>query len=513
MHRRGAGVLLHVTSLPSPYGVGDMGAGARAFLDFLARAGQSCWQILPLTPTSTFIGNSPYSSDSAFAGNLLLISPDLLVEDGWITPDELGDMPDHDPTRAAYSAATVFKERLCDAAFARHGASLDKHESFTRFAADNAFWLDDFCLFRALKRSLGGMPWTRWPEELRDRDSEALAERRESLGRKILREAFIQFLFFEQWTKLRAYASKRDILIIGDAPIYVTQDSADVWANPGLFKLDPDREPLFVAGVPPDYFSETGQRWGNPVYDWPAHEAEGFAWWISRLGHNFKLFDFVRLDHFRGFAGYWEIPAEEKTAVNGKWVDAPGAAFFKTLLGHFPVLPILAEDLGVITPDVRELRDGFGFPGMKILQFAFGSGVGENRDAPHNHVENCVAYTGTHDNNTTLGWFLNDIGDEDKRILADYAGRRLEPKDVPWALIRMAYMSVARLAVIPMQDLLGLGQEARMNMPSKSRGNWAWRCVEESLGAGVAERLEFLTRLYGRGRPSGKEAKEPAPEA
>jgi 4-alpha-glucanotransferase len=500
MHKRGAGVLLHVTSLPSPYGVGDMGPGARLFIDFLVAAGQSCWQILPLTPTSSFIGDSPYSSDSAFAGNPLLISPDLMVEDGFITRADLGLMPDHDPARAAYPAAGAFKERIVEAAFNRAAPALDANCAFKRFREDSARWLDDYCLFKAIKHSLGGLSWTRWPRELRDRDPNALAERREALAKRILKEAFTQFLFHGQWAKLRQYAAERDILVIGDAPIYVTQDSADVWANPALFKLGPDREPIFVAGVPPDYFSETGQRWGNPVYDWPAHQRTGFAWWIMRLGHNFKLYDFVRLDHFRGFAGYWEIPAAEKTAVKGRWVDAPGLAFFKALLGHFPALPILAEDLGVITPDVRELRDGFGFPGMKILQFAFGPGVGENRDAPHNHTENSVAYTGTHDNNTTLGWFLHDAGPETAAILRDYIGASPSPEDVPWAMIRLCYMSVARIAVVPMQDILCLGGEARMNMPSKAKDNWGWRCLADAFKPGLAARLDALARLYGRGR-------------
>lgn len=500
MHRRGAGVLLHVTSLPSAYGVGDMGPGARAFLDFLARAGQSCWQILPLTPTSSFIGDSPYSSDSAFAGNHLLLSPDLLVQDGWIEPGELGEVPDHDPSRSAYPAAAAFKERLIEAAFARNASKLKDNGRFERFRADNVHWLDDYCLFKAVKHSLGGMSWTRWPAELRDRHPDALEERRDALATRILKEAFAQFLFAQQWTALKAYASSLDILIIGDAPIYVTQDSADVWANPKLFKLGLDGEPVSVAGVPPDYFSETGQRWGNPVYDWAEHERTCFAWWIMRLAHNFKLYDFVRLDHFRGFAGYWEIPAEEKTAVNGTWVDAPGEAFFKALLRHFPTLPILAEDLGVITPDVRELRDGCGFPGMKVLQFAFGPGVGENLDAPHHHVENSVAYTGTHDNNTTRGWFENDADDPARMAFFDYVGRWMDSGEVPWAMLRLAYMSVARLAVAPMQDLLALSQEARMNMPSKAKGNWTWRCPAHALSDELAAKLKAMAALYGRGR-------------
>lgn len=500
MHRRGAGILLHVTSLPSPYGVGDLGPGARTFLDFLAKAGQSFWQILPLTPTSTFIGNSPYSSDSAFAGNPLLISPDLLAQDGWITEDDLGEPSAQDPGVTDFAAATAYKERLLQAAFQRHAQELSRLELFARFREENASWLDDYCLFKAIKHSLGGMSWTRWPGELRDRDPEALAERREALAGKILKEAFVQFLFARQWARLKAYASSLDILIIGDAPIYVTQDSADVWANQSLFKLGPDREPLFVAGVPPDYFSRTGQRWGNPVYDWDAHSQSCYDWWIKRLAHNFRLYDFVRLDHFRGFAGYWEIPAEEKTAVNGQWVDAPGTAFFMALHGHFPVLPILAEDLGVITPDVREMRDGFGFPGMKVLQFAFGNGVGENRDAPHNHVENAVAYTGTHDNDTTLGWFLNDAGEDGRRVLLEYLGRDLPADEVPWAMLRLCYMSVARIAMAPMQDVLGLGTQARMNTPSVAAGNWSWRMREEQLSGELADRLKALAGLFGRGR-------------
>ncbi len=500
MHRRASGILLHITSLPSPYGVGDMGPGARNFADFLVDAGQSCWQILPLTPTSTYIGNSPYSSDSAFAGNSLLISPEDLVANGWLASEDLAGFPANNPDQADYPAATAFKDRLLDLAFVRHAPHLSQNCDFVTFCRANASWLDDYALFKAIKSSMDGMSWTRWPTALRDRDPAALAERREYLAEGVLREQFTQFLFFDQWARLKAYLSERDILVIGDAPIYVTQDSADVWANPTLFKLGPDCEPLFVAGVPPDYFSKTGQRWGNPVYDWDAHKQTGFAWWVERLGRTFALYDFVRLDHFRGFAGYWEIPAEEETAEKGEWVDAPGQALFKALLGHFPVLPLLAEDLGVITPDVRELRDGFGFPGMKILQFCFHDGIGENHDAPHNHVENAVVFTGTHDNNTTLGWMLEDAGDQGRRVLMEYLGREIPPADVPWALVRLALMSVARLAVFPMQDVLGLGSEARMNMPSQAKGNWCWRCQPEAFTPALAAKLKALNGIYGRTR-------------
>lgn len=500
MHRRASGILLHITSLPSPFGVGDLGPGARNFADFLVDAGQSCWQILPLSPTSTYIGNSPYSSDSAFAGNPLLVSPEYMVRDGWLAEGDIEGFPSNDPDRADFPAATAFKDRLLDLAFSRHALDLPGHCAFGLFRQANASWLGDYALFRAIKQSMGGMAWTRWPAELRDRDASALAERREDLAESVLREEFRQFLFFDQWAGLKGYLSERDILVIGDAPIYVTQDSADVWANPTLFKLGPGCEPRFVAGVPPDYFSRTGQRWGNPVYDWKAHVKTGFSWWVERLRRAFALYDFVRLDHFRGFAGYWEIPAKEKTAEKGEWVPAPGKALFKALLGHFPQLPILAEDLGVITPDVRELRDGFGFPGMLVLQFCFGPGIGDNHDAPHNHVENAVVYTGTHDNNTTLGWLLEDAGEQGRRALMDYLGREVAPADVPWTLLRLALMSVARLAVVPMQDILSLGPEARMNTPSLAKGNWSWRCRAEAFTPALAAKLKAVNDLFGRGR-------------
>ncbi|GAB6036847.1 4-alpha-glucanotransferase [Fundidesulfovibrio butyratiphilus] len=498
MHRRGCGVLLHITSLPSPFGVGDLGPGAVRFADFLHQARQSVWQILPLTPTSPFIGNSPYSSDSAFAGNPLLISPEAMAADGWLDPAHLADHARPDPDRADFSGAQAFKERLFDLAFAHLADSLSANALFAEFCRTQSFWLDDFALFRAIKESLGGLPWWLWPPELRDRDPEALAERRRTLADRVLHTRFVQFLFDSQWRALRRVLAERDILVIGDAPIYVTQDSADVWTNQSLFKLGPDGTPLFVAGVPPDYFSETGQRWGNPVYDWDAHIRQGFAWWIKRLARNFTLFDFVRLDHFRGFAGYWEIPAEEKTAVKGRWVDAPGVELFKTLHTHFATLPILAEDLGVITPDVRELRDGFGFPGMKVLQFAFGPGVGDNVDAPHNHVPESVVYTGTHDNNTTRGWFEHDAGETGRAVLREYLGREIAAEDAAWSLIRMAYQSVSRLAVVPMQDLLGLDASGRMNMPSLADGNWSWRCRDEAFSPELAARLAHLADLTGR---------------
>ncbi|QLA15095.1 4-alpha-glucanotransferase [Desulfolutivibrio sulfoxidireducens] len=498
MKRRGSGILLHVTSLPSRFGVGDFGPAARRFIDFCSRSAQSYWQILPLTPTSTFIGNSPYSGDSAFALNPVLISPEKLVEDGYLDPGEIEGYIQEDPTRAEYDKAEAFKLGLLRTAFARRRAGLDADPAFAAFVAENAFWLDEYALFRAIKGERGGQEWTGWPRELRLRDPEALAEVRRHWAEDILFVAFVQYLLAGQWQDLRRHASKKNILIIGDAPIYVTLDSADVWSNQGLFKLDPDGQPLFVAGVPPDYFSETGQRWGNPVYDWPAHEATRFAWWMRRMDYAFRLYDFIRLDHFRGFEAYWEIPASEKTAVAGQWVKAPGEALFKELLHRFPTLPIIAEDLGVITAEVRELKDRFGFPGMKILQFAFGPGIAANRDAPHNHEPGAVVYTGTHDNTTTRDWFVSEAGEAGKRILFDYLGREMDPDEVPWAMIRLAMMSVCSTAILPMQDLLGLGEQGRMNRPSVAKGNWSWRVTEDRLSEDLAARLAYLTGIYGR---------------
>jgi len=498
MNRRGSGILLHVTSLPSRFGVGDFGPAARRFIDFCARSAQSYWQILPLTPTSTFIGNSPYSGDSAFAINPVLLSPEKMVEDGYLEPAEIEGFVQDDPERADYARAEAFKADLLRLAFTRRRDALRNDPAFAAFASENAFWLDEYALFRAIKDARGGQEWTAWPRELRLREASALDAVRREKADDLLFVAFTQHLLADQWRSLRRHAVENNILIIGDAPIYVTQDSADVWSNQGLFKLDADGQPLFVAGVPPDYFSATGQRWGNPVYDWPAHAATRFAWWIKRMAHVFRLYDFVRLDHFRGFEAYWEIAAAETTAVNGQWIKAPGMALFKELLHRFPTLPIIAEDLGVITAEVRELKDRFGFPGMKILQFAFGPDIAENRDAPHNHEPGSVVYTGTHDNTTTRAWFEAEAGDAGRRILFDYLGREFGALEAPWIMIRLAMMSVARTAISPMQDILTLGEEARMNTPSVAKGNWSWRVAEERLSDELAAHLAYVTGLYGR---------------
>lgn len=498
MQRRASGVLLHATSLPSRYGIGDFGPGARHFARFLAQAAQSYWQVLPLTPTSTAIGNSPYSSDSAFAMNLLFLSPDKLVEDGWLSETDIGDDWPERADAADYEAAEAGKLRLVRLAFDKARSHLADHADYQRFCRDEASWLDDFALFRVIKNEANGAGWAFWPPELRDRRPEALADVRHRLGEAMELVRFGQFLVCDQWAALRRDMGEYGIQVVGDLPIYVTEDSVDVWAHPELFKLGQDRRPLFVAGVPPDYFSETGQRWGNPVYDWQAHSRTDFAWWIRRLRRNMRLFDTIRLDHFRGFEAYWEIEASEKTAVHGRWVTAPGQALFKELLRHFPVLPLIAEDLGVITAEVRELKAAHAFPGMKILQFAFGEDIADNRDAPHNYERNCVAYTGTHDNNTTLGWARGEAGENGLRTLFAYLGREIPLEEIPWAMLRLCMRSAANTVITPMQDLLCLGEGSRMNTPSVAKGNWRWRVAGEQLDHALAERLRAMTAIFGR---------------
>jgi 4-alpha-glucanotransferase len=498
MHRRASGVLLHATSLPSRFGIGDFGPGARRFAQFLVRAAQSYWQMLPLTPTSTSIGNSPYSSDSAFAISPLCISPERLVEDGWLTEGDIGESVPGNPSLAHYEEAEALKDRLLHLAFERGRERLAGEAGYRNFCREQAYWLDDYALFRVIKAERGGAGFADWPHELRDRQAEALAQLRERQAEALEFIRFGQYLAFSQWFALRRYLTANGLQAIGDMPIYVTQDSADVWASPELYKLGPDKRPLFVAGVPPDYFSETGQRWGNPVYDWPAHERTRFDWWLRRMRHNIALFDRIRLDHFRGFEAYWEIEASEKTAVRGQWVKAPGLALFKEMLRRFPVLPLIAEDLGVITAEVRELKSVFGFPGMKILQFAFGPDIAENRDAPHNYERNCVAYTGTHDNNTTLGWARGEAGETGLRSFFAYIGREIAPEETPWEMLRLCLRSAAATVVAPMQDLLCLGEGARMNRPSVAKGNWSWRVTEDQLDHGLAERLREATEIYGR---------------
>lgn len=499
MNKRRSGILLHITSLPSPYGIGDFGPCAYKFIDFLAETNQCLWQILPLNPTSTPYGNSPYSSCSAFAGNHIVISPDMLVEEGLLAKPDIDSGRRLPNDRTDYANATIYKEGILQKAYNNFQIQKKEKHDFPLFCEQNTHWLDDYTLFIALKEHFQGKAWSDWPPEIKYRKPDVMDAWREKLKERTEKERFIQYIFFKQWYKLKEYCNKKNIQIIGDIPIYVTYDSADVWSHPELFKLDKNEQPSFVAGVPPDYFSETGQRWGNPIYRWDFHKETGFLWWIKRIEHNMKLFDIVRLDHFRGFVAYWEIPTHEETAINGTWVEAPVEDFFTTIFKHFPNLPLIAEDLGTITPDVKLVMQMFQFPGMKLLLFAFGDDVAKNPYAPHNYEKNCVVYTGTHDNNTIKGWFKNETNEETRKKLFKYLGRDVSEANVCRELIRLAMMSVANTAIIPMQDILELDEEARMNLPATTENNWVWKLLPEQLTPSVVYELKEITGIYGRG--------------
>jgi 4-alpha-glucanotransferase len=490
---RSAGILLHPTSLPGPYGIGDLGPAARAWVDALVRARQTWWQVLPVGPTG--YADSPYQSSSTFAGNPLLVSPDDLVAEGLLRPDDVA-APGFPADRVDYPAVAAFKQGLLGRAWEsfRGGAAAGLRGPFDEFRAAANGWLADFALFAALKEAHAGREWTDWPAELVRREPAALAAARAQLADAIGLQQFGQFLFFRQWQALRRYAHDRGVRLIGDIPIFVAPDSADVWANPQLFQLDEHRRPRVVAGVPPDYFSATGQLWGNPLYDWEVLRRTGYAWWLARLQATLALVDLVRLDHFRGFEAYWEIPAGRPTAEVGRWVKAPGADFLQAARRVLGGLPLIAEDLGLITPEVEALRDQFALPGMRILQFAFSDGT--NPYLPHNFSRRTVAYTGTHDNDTTLGWF-HTLPDKER----DYLGRYLPgvgEASVAWDLVRLAWGSVADYAVAPLQDLLGLGTEARMNLPGRAEGNWRWRFRAEVLTPELLDRVADLTEVYNR---------------
>jgi 4-alpha-glucanotransferase len=492
MHRtRKSGILLHPTSLPGPGGIGSLGEEARRFADFLHAAGQTLWQVLPLGPTA--YGNSPYSAFSAFAGNPLLIDLHALAAEGDLDPSCLAD--DLPLEWVDYPAVEQHKpgllRRAATAFFA--GASRERKEEFWHFC-DTTCWLHDFALFMALKCHFRGLDWSRWPADIARREPAAMAEYSDRLGDAIGEQKYVQWQFFRQWHRLREYANGRGVAIIGDMPIFVAHDSVDVWANRQLFHLDDQGKPTVVAGVPPDYFSKTGQLWGNPLYDWERMAADGHAWWVARLKNDLDLYDMVRIDHFRGFEACWEVKAGAKTAVNGRWVKGPGEAIFHAMRAAIGRLPLIAEDLGVITPEVEGLRDRFGLPGMKILQFAFDSGP-DNPYLPHNFTPGCVVYTGTHDNDTTAGWVAALSPKEKKRIHV-YLGS--DGSDPVWELIRCAIASVAEFALIPMQDLLELPGEARMNLPGSPHGNWEWRCPANALDGRLAERLRTLTEMFGR---------------
>jgi 4-alpha-glucanotransferase len=494
---RASGVLLHVTSLPSPYGIGDVGPAAFAMVDRLQAAGQGWWQALPLGPTG--YGNSPYQSLSSFAGNGVLISPDGLIEEGLLRPGDCDEGRSFAKNAVDYDVVIPFKHKLLEKAWATFSATPRSalRQDYDRFCTKQANWLDDYALFRALKAAHGGVSYLEWPEELVRREPMALAQARRDLKELVEQVRFAQFLLFRQGARLREYARAKGVQLIGDLPFFVSPDSSDVWANPELFLLDERHRPRFVAGVPPDYFSAQGQLWGNPVYNWPALERTGYRWCIDRLQALLAHVDVVRLDHFRGFAAAWHVPAGAKTAQSGEWVPGPGAAFFSAVQREFGTLPFIAEDLGIITPDVSALRDQFQLPGTRVLQFAF-DGHSDNPYLPHNYVANTVVYTGTHDNATTRGWF-ETLPEDQRRNMWNYLKRPGGKSDeVAWELIRLAWSSPAGLAIAPLQDLLNLGAEARMNMPGSTEGNWCWRCTDEMLSESVFERLYGLTTTTDR---------------
>jgi 4-alpha-glucanotransferase len=497
MRTRASGILLHVTSLPGRFGIGDLGPEAHRWIDFLVRARQGFWQILPLGPISSLGHNSPYEATSAAAGNPLFISPELLRDGGLLTNEELDAFPVLPDENVDYTEVAVHKRRLLDRAYERFASGADK-TLFGVFCKENSEWLDDFAVFTVLREKFGERPWSEWPPALRDRDAWEIGRLGDEIGSAVEREKFFQYVFFDQWSLLKRYANRRGVQILGDLPYYVGYDCADVWSHPGLFKLDAGKNRKFVAGVPPDAFSETGQLWGSPVYDWPAHKRTGYAWWISRLRRNLELFDWVRIDHFRGFASYWEVPADDDTAAGGEWVTGPGEDFFHAIHRYWPAPPLIAEDLGTITPDVRELVRKCGLPGMKVLLFSFDGDTASNPYALHNHVPDSILYTGTHDNNTVRGWFETEASDAQKKKLADYLGRMPSAADVPRDMIRLAMMSVCALAIFPMQDVLGLGERSRMNRPAVETGNWIWRMKTGEAADEVADELARLTEIYGR---------------
>jgi len=495
---RGSGILLHITSLPSPYGIGDLGPDAYRFVDFLSETHQSYWQILPLTLTCPAYGNSPYSSFSALAGNTLLISPDRMVKDEFLSDADIRDLPDFSEEKVNYDAVIKYKTKLFTHVYEKYKEKLAGHQDFQKFCSENSYWLDEYSLFISIKNQLNGIEWGKWPPELRDRKKSALKEMANKLSANILKEKFLQYIFSKQWAGLKNYCDSKNIRIMGDIPIYVNYDSSDVWANPEIFSLTDEKEPLYVAGVPPDYFSSTGQLWGHPVYNWNVLEKSGYSWWIKRIGHSLKLFHMFRFDHFRGFIAYWQVHSSEKTAINGKWVEAPAEDFFVTVIKQFPEISIIAEDLGIITQDVKDIMNKFGFPGMKVLLFAFGEDLPTNPYAPHNHIMDCIIYTGTHDNNTIAGWYKHELGPEDRNRVCEYIGRDVTDKSIHWELIRLAMMSVADMAIIPMQDILGLGEKARMNLPASAKGNWEWRLKREQLSQSLIKKLTDITKIYGR---------------
>lgn len=490
MVKRGAGILLHISSLPGMYGIGDLGPAAYRFADFLKTAGQTYWQMLPIHPVDPIFGSSPYSSHSAFAGNPLFLSPEWFVDEGLLYKDDAAVLGAPD-SAVDYSRVQIEKQVWLRKAFKRYFINGEPQE-FMEFCLAEKDWLSDYSLFVTAAAYNGGKAWNTWPEGLKYRDENACRVFRDEHRQEIRYAEFLQFCFDRQWKALKAHCRANDVHLIGDIPIYVNFNSADVWANPSRFKLDERHEPVYVSGVPPDYFSVTGQRWGTPVFDWPRIKADGYSWWKRRLRRMFGLFEVIRIDHFRGLVQYWEIPAGEKTAVNGRWADGPKDDFMKMVRRELPQADIIAEDLGLITPDVEEVMKKFDLPGMKVMLFGFGEDAAHPY-LPRNYPRHCVAYTGTHDNNTVLGWWRNDASETEKENICAYFGGIFKEKDLPDLFLRDLYASKADRVVVPLQDILGLGQEARMNVPGQTHGNWKWRFSFDRLTDEQAARLRELS--------------------
>ena len=500
INQRRSGVLLHITSLPSIHGIGNLGPAAYEFADFMKKSGLTYWQILPLNPVEEASGFSPYSGLSAFAGNPLLISPELLVKAKLLEEKDLKTRFKFSEESIDFDKVIKYLMPLLNKAFATfQQQGQDKlHTQYRRFCKSQAAWLDDFADYMAFRQHFSGESWVMWPSGLCDRDPKAMKELRKELSESIEKEKFLQFLFFQQWNDLKSYCHSKGVLLFGDIPFYVGYESADVWANPAIFKLRSNRAPKAVAGVPPDYFSETGQLWGMPVFDWKTLKKRKYDWWMQRIEQNLELFDLVRFDHFRAFSHYWEVPAGHETAANGRWKKGPGEKLFKQLQKKYKNLPIVAEDLGEIDQPVRDLMNRFSLPGMKVLHFAFGKDMSESGYIPHYHIPNSVVYTGTHDNNTTRGWYQKDLRAADRKRLAAYLQCDVKAETIAEQLVRTVFSSVSQLAVVPMQDFLNLGAEAIMNRPSTPTGNWTWRMKSGATTPPLAQSIKALNKLFNR---------------
>lgn len=493
--KRGSGILVHISSFPSNYGIGDLGKNLYSFINFLKDSKQSYMQVLPMTPVELFYDCSPYHSISAFAFNHLFIDPESLIEEGLLDYSFVKSFEVEISSKVNFDKAFEIKEAILEKAFSNFEKS--RNAEFEKFCYEHKFWLDDYCLFRVIKKKFKKQPWFNWPEEYKFRNHNSLNNFKEKFIDEINCEKFTQYSLYKQWNKFKEFANNFGIKIIGDMPIYVDLDSSDVWTNPEYFKLSNDGTPLFVAGVPPDYFSSSGQLWGNPVYNWDRIKESGFEWWVKRIKHSISMYDYIRIDHFRGLVAYWEVPSSENTAINGKWVPVPVYDLFDKIFAEIQTLPVIAEDLGVITPDVVEVMNHYGFPGMKVLQFAFGSDF-KNPYLPHNYDKNCVVYTGTHDNNTTRGWYENEANDKEKKYLERYIGHNIDENNVNWELIRLAISSVANVSIFPIQDILGEGSSSRMNVPGTSKNNWRYRMISCNFKEDIKKLLKELTETFGR---------------